>query len=480
MVVARTLGMVNPVGVLSLKDALEGPWAANTRSWVILFVPASLLVAFQDAQTPFSSLWFTLASAVAQHLVGGLILLSSAAVARWRLHRMPLGISVMAWVAVGVARGLIGGWFAETFAGADPNEGWRILFWVILSVVWIPAFAFASAQLEHRRFLLAQLRREQELLVIEHSHSADSVDALAASVISALRYSIGPVISEIHESLSNVAKKLNPLALRSISDRLVELSDEATRLVRNSSRRAASAGVTEIGDNELKASRAPLSAAIDFTQSRPISVLVVTALLVLGLIVPNAMLSSRNTNVAILIVAILASVIALGCLFWLRRGLKARIPRVSFERLTAGCLGSGLFGSAVFIIALGRPPTNYEVLIAAFLPVALASAGLLVPVTVGIERANAELVDDIATVRAEHRSLASLRDLKEERARTQLAIVLHGQLHGRLAACVMALKFSSKEKDPHKLAVVAESVLQHLASASTDLDALTTTPPDRG
>ena len=91
-------------------------------------------------------------------------------------------------------------------------------------------------------------------------------------------------------------------------------------------------------------------------------------------------------------------------------------------------------------------------------------------------RINEDAGSLLAESRAMIEALIVERDEIRERERRRLAILMHGPIQGRLAACVMALNFhTTAAPDPaeaDRVPAMVNSILAHLTDVSADLVAL--------
>ena len=91
-------------------------------------------------------------------------------------------------------------------------------------------------------------------------------------------------------------------------------------------------------------------------------------------------------------------------------------------------------------------------------------------------RINEEAGAMLAETRATIVSLSEEHDAIQDRERRRLAILLHGPIQGRLAACVMALNFHTTaapaDNDEERVQQMLDAILAHLDDVSADLVAL--------
>lgn len=456
------------VGVLSTRDALGGPWAANLRGWLALLLPATLVVILQEANSGYPSFALVLLSALAQHLVAGIVVFCAAGVIRRRTSRIPLAASLAIWISIGISRGIVGGLMAASLAGAEPQFPARIMVWVGVAVIWMPAFVFTAAQLDHRRLLLAEHLHQSRLLTQQRMRGSESAAAWGDGVILVLRNSVGPVIDEIRMSLTALAPRLSTDAMKSMSERLARLSDDAEKLVNDVSN-----GTRPAAGNSPP--RVTWSQALRFTQRRPWLALLVGAAAMAAVLLPTAYAAHRPPLAFDVALAIAASVAVMAIAILANRLLPLRRRPAGLPRVALVYLAAGLGGSTVLAVTSLVHDDLFRVTLALIWPAIVLTAAVLVPVTTGVAGANSVLVGQIQRIVSERHSLDEHYESRDKQAREHLSAVLHGPLHGRLAACAMALSFLSTEEveaDREQMAFVTNAVIEHLASASADLEKL--------
>jgi len=456
--------------VLTVRQALGGPWAANFSGWAILFFPSTFLVFLFDYRISELSSIEVLLIAVAEHLAAGLTALVVAFIFRKRYGNFTLPVSFTLWILIGVTRGTVGAVLVELWAGADPQYFWRIAFWILIACVWMPLFVYTAAQWEHRVTLTATKSLLEALRDEERKHSIEPADHVHKRLIAAVQSAISPVVEEIRRSLEVVSNGIDPIAMRRIGDQLAAVANEASAIV--SGKLDTHAGHSEItAGNRITA----FHAAIDFERQRPVLASVLTGIALATITLPiglasnglfglGAALAATGVTTAALLLRALVNVLVQphGYKF---RGLVVLVIYA----------GAGLLGSLTVIVVSSGRLTHENGLLVFLLPFASVLLSSLITGTVGLSAANQILVDDIAELDHERHDLEIIAQVTEERVRKDLATLMHGTVQGRLSACVMALNFHAAELEqgnPDRVESITRAVLEHLEAASTDLDSL--------
>jgi hypothetical protein len=455
--------------MLTVRAALGGPWAGNFLGWLLLLVPTTVVVFLQETDTGYSSWLVIAASAIAQHVASAIVVFGIIAPARLRWPVIPLAINIVAWVCLGIVRGVIAAAFAASFGAGDPGWIQRPLVWVAISCVWMPLITYALAQLDYRRILLGQLARETERLRVEDSRSQRTAEEMQSELITAISKTIGPVISEVRKSLESLASELNPRAVASIGKRLTAVAHETAKMVSIQSL------PTPVVSPPPR--RAPISAAVDFDQDRPFYAAFLAGVALLPFIVPDTLrvdgiVAAWQAALAVGVTAI-ALGLSLRTLRWWRRRSTPREWTVTAYFLVPGVLGSITLG-----VLWGPHLSMHGLLLEILFPLGTVFAGATLSIAVGLTFANAALDERVRELTATVNTLAAQSLAMEERAQEQVANLLHGPIHGRLSACAMALNFYSAELrqgGTERSEYIMETVRDYLEAASRDLELLTIT-----
>lgn len=447
-------------------EAFGGRWAASPLAWLFLFLPTTLLVVLQDISTPFTPPTALLASAAAQHVVGGGLAIALAAIARRRWPILPLGIIFPIWVLAGVVRGLVGGVFAATFAGVQPEFLFRAAFWVAAALIWMPLFTYFFTQLDARRVLLAELDSVDARISQEKQRAHLSTAELRDELVAAVRGAVGPLVDDVRDRLAAAAEQDADIPLSPISQELESIANEASAIV---NRHVDDAPPSEQPLPPLH--WAPTLEALTFDRSRPLFASMLTVAGVAALLLPDSFRLGGLRE----ILENIGAVVTGGLVMWI--GLL--ISRLSKEftvvhaAIIFGAAGFGAVGTLLLIESY--PFGLHDIAVVVALPVWFgASAGIL-SAEVGVAMTNIRLIDTFTERRAELDALLAQSERREEKIRTQVSQLLHGPILGRLSACVMALNFFLAEPE-HKRGLrrtaTTEGVLAHLRLVSNDLEEL--------
>lgn len=457
--------------VLSFREALGGPWASNFSGWAILFAPSTVLVFLFNANSSQGlSVVDILVLAVVQHLAAGIVVLSLGAIIRKRFIVFPLSVSFSLWILIGITRGVAGALFFLPLVGADQFLAYRIGFWVIVAVIWMPLFVYTAAQWEHRAALASTRSLLEALRDEERAHSIEPAGDLHKRLVSAVQNAISPVIEEIKRSLSAVSTGFDPSAMRRIGDQLAEVSKDAAAIV--------SGSIPSHAPHPPVAHRrntSPLSAAVDFEHRQAPFAAVLTGCMLLTIALPVGLASGSTAG---LLHALIATAITTAAL--ILRALTHRIfvPRMHRFRglivLIAYAFAGVLGAIAVVVLQSNTPEVENVTLVIAF-PLSTVLVAALISGAVGLSTTNEKLALEIADLDQERHDLELVALVTEDRVRKDLASIMHGPVQGRLSACVMALNFHAAELeqgDPERVESITTAVLGHLEAASADLDSL--------
>lgn len=450
--------------MLSLRDALGSRWNANWSGWAMLFVPTTLVVFLQEAETGLVVWWAVLASAIAQHVSSIIVAFMIATPARRTWGMVPLGASMAIWLMIGIARGVIGGLFAEAFTGTA-DYGYRVFSWVLISVIWMPLFVYTMAQFDHRRVLLARLSDVTERRNAARERHAESAAQFRRRVLGTVQEMIAPALNEVRASLAAASTASDSASLHHVGERLTELAGEAARIVDTE--------VEPVAHSETP--RPSLIAeAVRYDIDRPVVVAALTGLALLPAILLHAVPSEDPIGVWGDLAALGAGVLvfAAGLLVLARVG--RHLPTAASVAATLTLtLVAGFAGSTVLWLLDSPLPVDDQVL-AAVLPIGFAFGAIVILTAVSVTAANRRVAGDILDLQEQAGALGAKSRRAERRLREQVSSLIHGPVHGRLAACAMALNFLADEPDADvdHAAQVAERVLAHLDAASADLEVL--------
>ena len=447
-------------------EAFGGRWAASPLAWLILLLPTTLLVVLQDIATPFSAPTALLASAAAQHVVGGGLAIGIVAVLRRRWPIIPALAIFAVWALAGVVRGLVGGAFAAEFAGVEPEFLFRAAFWVAAAIIWMPLFTYSFTQLDARRVLLAELDAIMLRVEREKRRAHLSTSDLRSELVAAVRGAVGPLVADVRQRLSAAAEQDGEIPLGPISEELESIATEASAIV------------NETGDDAPPTEQplptlhwAPTLEALTFDRSRPLFATLLTVAATAALMLPD---SFRLGGVREMLEN-LGALTAAGLIMWV--GL--RLSRLSKEfRVGQAAViftVAGLGGMATLVLIETYPLGLHDIAVAVALPVWFASSAGILSAAVGLARTNVKLIATFDERWSELVTLRAQAHRREEKIRKQVAQLLHGPILGRLSACVMALNFFLAEPENKRglrRTATTEGVLAHLRLVSNDLEEL--------
>jgi len=455
------------VHVLSVREAMGGLWAGNVPGWLILFVPTTVLVVLQETTIGASGWAAALVLAVLEHLAAGLLVFAVVWALRRRWRVIPIGLVFAMWIGVGVVRGLVWSAWHAWVLHTEADVGYRVLVWVAISLVWSPLFTYTLAQLDHRRTLLGELTAVRLLRATERARVDQSARERREHLIATVQSTIGPVISELHRSLTTIAPRLTRSSVTAMAKRVSSVAYDTSRLV------AARGPEHQAQVSHIQ--RAPISAALDFPPDRPLLASALAGVAMLPLAVPDTLRVQGFGFALRTILAISVMVLLLALSLAVLRFTRIRFGRPSLVALLLAFLIPGAAGSVVIALTPGWPPISEMLSLLILLPVGSAIAGANVATAVGLAHSNEDLAQRVEAIRLETDQLVVLADESDLAARIQLEELLHGPVYGRLSACVMALNFHAEELasgDDSRSESITSTVLEYLDAASRDLDAL--------
>lgn len=452
--------------VLSVRDALGSRWTANWTGWLILFIPSTFVVVLQEFQTPFPWWGLMILSAIAQHISNIIVAFVIASPFRRVRPVVPLGAAVAIWLAIGISRGVVGGLFAEVFAGIPGDFAYRIGYWVMVSVIWVPLFVYSMAQFDRRRELLGMLGEATAARDAARERHNETAAQLRERLLSTIQLAIAPVIAEIRLSLESLSPTMAARSMEEIGDRLTLVAGEAGRIIDEAG--------PPVTATKSEGRRSIIEAAT-FDQDRPVLVPALTGLTVMPLVLPDAIrfegLLGALGDVAAIGVGIVVLSLGLAVLRATGRGMRpgTRLIVVAAVSVLAGLL------AAAALVYLESPLPRHDIVFAIVLPFGFAFGAAVNLIAVGVAFSNQTLWTTITELHNEVTRLYTRSRRSERRARDQVASLMHGPVQGRLAACAMALNFHTAEgepADPERTAAITQQVLAHLSAASADLEVL--------
>lgn len=452
---------------MTARSVLGGRWAASPAIWLVLFGPASILVIMQDTTTPFTSWWALPVSALAQHTVGGLVTLAIVAGLRLAFPLIPAPLAIVAWVAGGAARGLAGGWIAQSLSTAEPEYANRVVFWAVVSAVWMPLTVYTAAQLDLRSTIMSSVIALRMDIEVEHAEADTSERDREGRLLNAVATALAPVIIEIRQSLTSLlSESRKPLA--TISDKIESVVDNVLDIIVHEPIGAAARTPPP------RRLLAPLSAAARFDSSRPVFASALVSVAAAALLVPDSLRFGGPKEALDIAVSIAAAGVVTALLLKLLqsagRSQSVRIWHVALVLAISSCAGVG-----VFLLTCEYPLYVHDVARAIAIPFALLISSVVLSAAVGLSYANLDALPEEARLKEELAGLRALAAEREEATREQFTSLMHGPVLGRLSACVMALNFHAAGGGgtPESRAAVAAQVIAHLDLVAADLEQMT-------
>jgi hypothetical protein len=451
-------------------ESLGGPWATSVWVWLLLLIPALVMSGYQDSSVRFPTALIAAAVALVECAVS-IIPFVVASIIRRHTRTIPIPLCLVFWASVGIVHGVVAGFLAFALGGVDAHYVARSIFWAAACLIWLPLTTYAIAQFASRRLLLASLAQSTRVEEATRIGSTNEMSELRSLIVAAIRDNIRPVVVEIARSLEAIGPGLDAGRLMALGRRLSDVSHETTRIIE-----------TTTGPAVLPAERltieplAPMIAALDFEKARP----VLAAFLTAGALLPVAVAFSfgksslqalgLGTTAVVLVVTFVVMVAGMGVPRSPKGGRDARIRSALIVYVIAGVLT----GAAAFL-GPWQPANHQNYVLAALLVLAVPFAAAALSAAVGLRSANLALVGQIAALERDIQQLDMRMNDRRHSVREQLALVTHGPLRGRLAACAMALNFHAAELDStsaDRTEYISTSVLEHLADALHELDAL--------
>jgi hypothetical protein len=216
---------------------------------------------------------------------------------------------------------------------------------------------------------------------------------------------------------------------------------------------------------------------VTFDRDRPIFAAVLGGVALLPLIVPDTFrvegVVAAWQAAAAVGVAVVVTAINLSTLRWWAK----RVTPPEWTMLLAFVL-PGILGGLTLSLLRASPPDLYELLYEILFTFGTVVAGGALSVAVGLTFANAELDSRITEINVSALKLSQHSSLAEQRARDQVAALMHGPIYGRLSACAMALNFHAAELQQggtERTDFIMTTVREYLDAAFRDLELLSTT-----
>lgn len=446
---------------MTVREGLGGPWAAHWVLFVGLLPASTLLVLLRETVTPFPEWWWPLVSALAQHVVTGLVIMVGAAIAR-RVHVIiPLATVVAIWALGAGLRGIVAGVIAEQVAGVDPEFLTRTAVWSIVSIVWVPPLVYAIAQFERRRLIVGSLDVTEFALARERPRSDTSGAEVQQQLRHAIAESLSPALHDLQASLEASRSSLDRASVAELSLRLSQLHDDTADLL-DSARTPALPPPPP---------RATLRRALDFPPRHPWFTAILVAVATIVLIVFDAWRIFGPLAAIEVVIATLAASLLIGLVPATVAIMRPEVLTTHGQRTTAIATLMGIFVATYLMLNSGIDPITWHgLLIVPVLAIGLTIASATYNSTIVLADANDEADIELAAALDELTVLREHNEQLVDRERHRLSELMHGPVQGRIAACIMALNFhASSDTDEQQALLLTDAVLDHLRAVSRDL-----------
>lgn len=451
--------------MISEAEAFRGRWSVHPLGWALLLVPIVALVALQETSTGFPTFALVIVSALAQHALGGGLIVGVGALALRRARQLPLALVFSLWAASGVIRGLVGGAIAAGLEGHAPEYGYRVAYWVTVTLIWMPLFTYLLAQLELRGILLGELARVEQELARAEDRARQTVEERTAELTAAVRTAVAPLIADVRQALEAAAEQDNEMALDAISGRLETVADEVRAVVHPPS------DETQRADLSARPRWSPVVEALAFSRSRPYFVGALTTVAVLAIFIPESLRASNWSEVVVGAGAITAGSLALVVGLLTAR----RAPRFTTRHAVLVLVLSSIAAQAVLAAALVNSTEPRELALIAAIPLAFGSAAAMLCSAVGVAMGNLKMIAAQTAYEEKARDVVERSRASDAAIARQVAEVLHGPILGRLSACIMALNFYLAEPENRRglrRNATTDGVLAHLDLVARDVEKL--------
>lgn len=446
----------------SISDAFSGPWAASVRGWALVSALGSLVVLTQELATPLPDAGWIALSALAQAGAAGLWTLTVAGLSRRRFGRIVPVAAGLLWIGHGAARGASGALVA-TAAGVDPEWAYRLSFWTVLAVCWLPLLTYAYAQWqEHRRLLSLRvtLRRSIERAA---QRDAESTEARTRRLVDAVESALGPATDELRASLLENATTMDADTLASIAARVDDLT---VRTAAFTSPPPHEPPVAEPGVATVR------EASLEFELGRPIFASLLAAVATAPLLLPESFREGGWWGLAEAALAILASTIVVAGVFLVLRPSRASAA-VRSVASRFGVVAAGLAGTAVLVLLPWDDVTGPDAIVVVLYPVAFALAASTVATAVALHATNVDLGASTERLRKDLVLIYARVARADEAAAARIVELVRGEINGRLAVSAMALGFlAGGDTGTRSRADVVSTVLAQLDEVAADLQRL--------
>ncbi len=463
--------MAAPARAQSTRQSLGGRWTTSFTVWTVLLVPAIALSAYQDFGEPYPNILLTAAAAVAPCAAVAIVFLLAGFLRR-STSTIPIALCVLFWVSVGIAHGVTAALVDTAFSGTEPHFLAQCVYWAAACLLWLPLVTYGIAQSAYRRGLLVSLQREIRRDKYLRRSSLLEIAELRALIVNAIQDNIRPVVVEIERSLESLSPALDGSRLTELGTQLAGVSEEATRIIETTT-----AATPQLPESVAKEPSAPVGAALDFDQTRPLLAALVSSLALLPLIVAVGFDDTSVDADGLASTGIILAVVTILLLGGLSSQRFVRHFRRTTRIATALCtyVFAGVAAAVAAIFGPWQPANQQNLALALLLPIAVPLAAVTLSAAVGLGTANLDVVEQVAQIEARIHQFEESLESDRRDIRAQLSTLTHGPLRGKLAACAMALNFHAAEigtSTPERTEFIIASVREHLAEVLDELDSL--------
>jgi hypothetical protein len=185
-----------------------------------------------------------------------------------------------------------------------------------------------------------------------------------------------------------------------------------------------------------------------------------------------------------LTISISAASVVIGLVPWLVLTFAPEHPMARDQRVTVLACSVGI-GLAIYLMLNSGidPITQNGLTVVPLVTVTLSIACALIVGAIVLADANREVEEKLLANTQQGRREESAHSALVDRERRRLADLMHGPVHGRLAACVMALNFATAAAQTNTTSnatgenlpvdpALVDSIFEHLRAASRDLSAI--------
>jgi hypothetical protein len=459
---------------MTVRESFGGPWGTHWALWAGLFVPTLFSVFVQEVSTGYPAWWWPLVSGILQNLVVGLVVLGGGGLARHRFAILPLTVFAALWITALLLRAVVGGALAATVAGSEPEYLWRAGVLLVGTFLWIPLLVYTAAQLDRRRLLLGALDESARTLD-QQRHTARATGAeVRDSLVTAVRESLHPALDDLVASLEASRERLSATAVAELSMRVSQLHDRATDLLEPTPHR----------DVEPVPTRSTVRQAFAVRPRRPWLIAFLTALATISATLPDVWRLFGGLAALELTISIIAAGVMIGLVPWLVLTFAPQHSIARDQRVTVLACSVGIGVAITLMLNSGIDPiTQNGLTVVSLVTVTLSIACALIVGAIVLADANREVEEKLLANTQQGRSEESTHSALVDRERRRLADLMHGPVHGRLAACVMALNFATAAAQTNTTSsatdenlpvdpALVDSIFEHLRAASRDLSAI--------